>query len=109
MVTPIHNGKLRASHWIDGPQKLAALHTKWAERMAPHGLQRGASKSKANHIDVRTYYSAVNGNAAAQETISREMSRRAARAKRRAEAAERKTAEIEARDIRRRGPNGRAA
>jgi hypothetical protein len=96
LVTPIHEGKLKASRWLDGPSKLAALHTKWAEKMKPYGLQRGGRKSGASHVDIRTYYSAVNGNQAAQETISREMARRAARAKRRAEAAESQASAIEA-------------
>jgi hypothetical protein len=96
LVTPIHEGKLKASRWIDGPSKLAALHTKWAEKMKPFGLQRGARKGGASHVDIRTYYSAVNGDKSAQETISREMARRAARAKRRAEAEEFQASAIEA-------------
>ncbi len=100
LVTPIKDGKLRASHWVDGPKKLADMHTRWANHMAPHGLRRGAHKSKATHIDVRTYYGAVNGDATAQETINREMSRRAARAERRAEESEARAAEAEERDKR---------
>ena len=99
-VTPIFEGKLRASRWLDGAKKLAQLHTKWAEKMQPFGLVRGAEKSTAKHIDIRTYYSAVNGNSGAQETIAREMARRAASAKMRADLADQRVAEIEAREAR---------
>lgn len=97
-ITPIFDGKLRASRWLDGPKKLEKLHTDWAEKMAPFGLVRGAKKSRAQHIDIRTYYSAVNNNEAAQETISREMSRRAVRAQKRAQEAEKKATDAEARE-----------
>lgn len=102
-LTPIFEGKLRASRWLDGPEKLQKLHTDWAAKMAPFGLKRGVKKSGAKHVAVRTYYAAVNGNPAAQESIAREMSRRSLRAQKRAEeaelkaqAAERRVAEIEA-------------
>lgn len=76
-VTPIHEGRLVAKHFLGTPQKMRSFHDSWALKMAPFGLSRGAVKSGARHIDVKTYYSAVNGHAAAQESISREMSRRA--------------------------------
>lgn len=98
IITPILDGKLRASHWLDGPEKMMKLHDAWATRMEPFGLQRGSKKSGAKHVDVRTYYSAVNGSKNAQETISREMSRRAARAKKKAIEAEAKIAEIAERE-----------
>ncbi|MEI8171404.1 MAG: MobV family relaxase [Rhodoferax sp.] len=98
-VTPIYEGKLRASRWLDGTTKMQKLHTDWAAKMAPTGLIRGAHKSGARQIDIRTYYSAVNGEKNAQETISREMSRRAARAQKKAEAAEILAAGLEAREI----------
>lgn len=98
-VTPIFEGKLRASRWLDGPKKMEKLHTEWAAKMAPAGLIRGAHKSGAKQIDIRTYYSAVNGEHNAQEVISREMSRRSARAKKRAENAEMAIADIEAREV----------
>jgi hypothetical protein len=97
-VTPIFEGKLRASRWLDGPKKMEKLHTDWAAKMAPFGLVRGAKKSGANHIDIRTYYTAVNGDKDAQEGISREMARRASRAQKRAEVAEKLAIEIEVRE-----------
>lgn len=78
VVTPIHEGKLRASHWLDGRKKLAELHDQWADATKHLGLRRGASKSGAKHVDVQTYYAAVKGQKSARETVSREMSRRIA-------------------------------
>lgn len=103
VVLPVHQGKLRANHWLDGPQKLADLHTRWGKKCEPIGLERGVEKSGAKHIDIRTYYAAVNGSAAAEAKIAREMRRRAAAAEKRAAAAEerekeaqKRTAELEA-------------
>ena len=92
------DGKLRASRWLDGPKKMEKLHTDWAEKMAPYGLLRGSKKSNSKHIDIRTYYSAVNGMANSQESIAREMSRRAASAKRKAEIVEQQIADAQARE-----------
>lgn len=96
IVTPIHELKLRASNWLDGPKKLAALHDKWASATAHLGLQRGAEKSGAKHIDIGTYYAAVNGLKSGREVVSREMSRRAARAREKVAEIEQRERQVEA-------------
>ena len=96
VVTPIHDGKLRASYWLDGPKKLAALHDRWASATAHLGLKRGAAKSGAKHVDVGTYYAAVNGLKSGREVVAREMSRRGARAREQLAEIEKREREVKA-------------
>ena len=57
LLTPVTpDGKLSASHWLDGPKKLRALQTSFADAMKPLGLERGVEGSKAKHEDIKTYY-----------------------------------------------------
>lgn len=76
LITPIDGGVLRAAHWTDGPAKMQKLHTAWAKKLEPFGVKRGVQKSKANHIDLRTYYAAVNGDLSASSKLEREMKQR---------------------------------
>ncbi len=58
VVLPIHDGRLRASHWLDGPQKLTALQDSYAKAVEPAGLRRGmrGSRSRVRHTDLKTFY-----------------------------------------------------
>jgi hypothetical protein len=86
LVTPITpDGRLSAAHWCDGPKKLAAMHDTWAAATADLGLTRGVRASRAQHVDVRTFYAAANGSPAATMKLTREVNARAGRAKARAE------------------------
>lgn len=53
-ITP--QGRLSASHWIDGPKRLSALQDSLADAMKPLGLVRGVKGSKAKHQQVRRWY-----------------------------------------------------
>lgn len=57
IVTPITpQGKLSASHWVDGPKKLSALQDSFAAEMQPLGLVRGVKGSKAKHQNIQRWY-----------------------------------------------------
>lgn len=60
-VVPVHpeTGKLNASHWLDGKEKLQALQDSYAKAMEPHGLERGIAGSKARHTTVAQFYRAL--------------------------------------------------
>lgn len=58
LVAPITpEGRLSASHWIDGPKKLSALQDSFADAMKPLGLARGIKGRKATHQKIRRWYS----------------------------------------------------
>jgi hypothetical protein len=56
IVVPIHDGKLRASHWLDGPAKLSALQDSYAKAVEGVQLRRGRRKSPAEHVPLRSFY-----------------------------------------------------
>lgn len=57
LLAPVtKQGRLSASHWIDGPKRLSALQDSLADAMKPLGLVRGVKGSKAKHQDVRRWY-----------------------------------------------------
>ena len=94
IVTPVHDGKLRAAHWFDGPKKLSEFQTRSAERMAHIGLGRGRMRTRGTHVDVRTWHQAQAGNKAAQKMLEAEQKRRTNDAEERA-----RKAEVLARDM----------
>jgi hypothetical protein len=61
-VVPIDpKGRLNASHWQDGRQKMHALQTDFAKDVGKqHGLERGIEGSKADHVPIKQYYELVN-------------------------------------------------
>jgi hypothetical protein len=61
-VVPIHNGKLNASHWLDGPASLAQLHTSYNNTIKHLGLSRGKSGEKPNPTALNEYYKKVNSS-----------------------------------------------
>ena len=60
-VVPIDpKGKLNASHFLDGREKLAELQTDFAEKCGkPFGLERGIEGSLAKHQTVKQYYAKI--------------------------------------------------
>jgi hypothetical protein len=56
LFTPVHEGKLRASHWLDGPKKLSQLQDGYAKRLESLRLRRGERGSKAKHTTLREFY-----------------------------------------------------
>lgn len=60
LVLPERDGKLKASHWLDGPKKLAELQTSYAEAVAKGTrLRRGEVGSKAKHSALTEFYKLV--------------------------------------------------
>lgn len=53
-ITP--DGRLSASHWIDGPKRLSALQDSLADAMRPLGLVRGVKGRKATHQKISRWY-----------------------------------------------------
>lgn len=72
LITPIINGKLSASHWLDGPVKLAAMQTDFAEKMKHLGLVRGVEKSKAKHQKIKRWYGQLEPKIEAAEILLKE-------------------------------------
>jgi hypothetical protein len=56
VVTPIHEGKFNAKHWLGGKAKLSKLQDSYAEAMKPLNLERGIRGSKAKHTTIQKYY-----------------------------------------------------
>ncbi|HEV7889435.1 MAG TPA: MobV family relaxase [Pyrinomonadaceae bacterium] len=52
-------GKLNAKHYLGGRQKLRELQDRYAEAMAPLGLERGREGSRATHQTVKQFYAAI--------------------------------------------------
>lgn len=77
IVTPVTpDGRLSASHWFDGPKKLAALLDRAQSNFARLGMERARRGVKATHIDMQTLQQANAGNARAQRRVQRELARR---------------------------------
>jgi hypothetical protein len=51
---------LAASHWLDGRAKLGELQDRYADAMAPLGLERGLRGSGSKHQTIRSYYAKAN-------------------------------------------------
>lgn len=60
-VVPVDpaTGRLNASRWLGGAQKLAALQTGYADSVAGLGLERGREGSTAKHQTVKQFYAAL--------------------------------------------------
>ena len=56
-ITP--DGRLSASYYLDGREKLRALHDRYAEYMKPLGLERGREGSQAYHQTVKSFYASI--------------------------------------------------
>ena len=63
-VVPIDpKGKLNASHFFDGREKLSDFQTRFWESVGkPYGLDRGIEGSTAKHTTLKQYYSALKSD-----------------------------------------------
>jgi hypothetical protein len=61
-VVPIDSrGKLNASAFVDGRKMLSDMQTDCAEKVGkPFNLERGMEGSKADHVPIAQFYSAIN-------------------------------------------------
>ena len=59
MVPITEDGRLSATHFLDGPKKVQALITRHAEYMKELGLERGREGSRATHQRVKQFYASV--------------------------------------------------
>lgn len=50
---------LAAHKWLDGAAALAAMQDRYADAMAPHGLERGVRGTRTKHRTVRAFYGAA--------------------------------------------------
>ena len=61
MVIPVDDkGKLNASYYTDGRQRLVKMQDTYAKKMKQFNLQRGLEGSSASHRDIRSYYANLN-------------------------------------------------
>jgi hypothetical protein len=56
VVLPIHEGRLRAAHWTDGPAKMSALQDSYAKAVERAGLRRGERRTRVRHTTLKTFY-----------------------------------------------------
>lgn len=56
VVLPIHEGRLRAAHWTDGPAKMSALQDSYATAVERAGLRRGERRTRVRHTTLKTFY-----------------------------------------------------
>lgn len=54
------NGQLRAKHFFDGRQKMRQFQDSYSAATEHLGLERGIKGSKAQHQDIKDFYSIVN-------------------------------------------------
>jgi hypothetical protein len=59
MVPITEDGRLSATHFLDGRKKMKALHTRYAGYMEELGLERGREGSRATHQRVKQFYASV--------------------------------------------------
>jgi hypothetical protein len=59
MVPLTGDGRLSATHFLDGRRKMKELHTRYASYMEPIGLERGREGSRATHQRVQQFYASV--------------------------------------------------
>lgn len=74
-VVPIYNGKLNASHWLDGPASLSQLHTSYNNTIKHLGLSRGRPGEKPTHDEVMDYYKKVNSSADYDNQLDKKLDR----------------------------------
>lgn len=62
VLVPLVNGKLNASKFLDGPNKLKELQSDFASEVgAKFGLSRGVERARPrNHIETQTFYKVID-------------------------------------------------
>ena len=68
IITPIDDkGRLNASYWLDGREKLEQMQTTYSEYMQPFNLERGLKRTKKpKHQSIKDYIHALDITAEAQ-------------------------------------------
>ena len=60
IVIPMVKGRLNATHYLGGKQKMSELQSSYAKAMEPLGLERGLKYSRAEHEVVQAFYAGAN-------------------------------------------------
>lgn len=71
--TPIFEGKLNASHWLDGKKKLQELHTSYNNVTKPLGLSRGRPAIKSTQAETDEFYKKVNASTAYERKLDKKL------------------------------------
>lgn len=72
--TPIKDGKLKASHWFDGPAKLQKIHDDYSKAVKHLGIKRGVKGSvKSNQKELADYYKKVNSSTAYDRQLDKKL------------------------------------
>lgn len=73
-IVPIKDGKLNASYWFDGPEKLRKLHTNYAKAVNHLGIKRGVPNgTKSSQKELEDYYKKVNESVAYEEHLEKKI------------------------------------
>lgn len=74
-IVPIVNGKLNASHYFDGREKLRIFHDNYNRRVKKLGLQRGVEKQKPTPQALEDYYKKVNASTEYEQKLDSKIDR----------------------------------
>lgn len=72
-LVPIKDGKLNASHWLDGPAKLNKLHDSLNKALKPLGLDRGRKEIKSTQAELSDFYNKVNSSTAYDRKLDKKL------------------------------------
>lgn len=72
-LVPIFEGKLRASHWLDGPAKLKKIHDSYARVTRQLGLSRGSKFVKSTQTELEEFYKKVNSSTAYDRHLDKKL------------------------------------
>lgn len=70
---PIFEGKLRASHWFDGPAKLKIIHDGYAKVNKSFGIKRGQKAIKSSQTELENYYKKVNSSTGYDQQLDKKL------------------------------------
>lgn len=72
-LTPIFEGKLRASHWFDGPAKLKKFHTDYSKEIKELGIKRGDPFIKSTQTELEAHYKKVNASTVYERNLDKKL------------------------------------
>lgn len=72
-IVPIYEGKLNASHWLDGKKKMQELHNSYNKVVKPLGLNRGRPAVKASQQNTEEFYKKVNASKAYEDKLDKKL------------------------------------
>jgi len=93
-ITP--DGRLAASHWVDGPSKLKQMLTRVQPFYNPLGMERAKEGVRATHLEMHDIHAANAGNKRAKKQIDDELASRAENALELAQRVEQKVVQARA-------------